>query len=406
MGLTEQESRLVRSLSQQGPRMLEEVRRLVAIPTGGNSRAGLDETRGIFRERLERLGANSQLIPGDAKDPWLNVESHDPHVPPTLVCRSARLRGACRVLLSGHLDTVHDPAGPFRVLEVSADGMRAKGPGCVDMKAGLVIACAALEALEASGMAPAWSFILNSDEETGSYHSFTALHTEAGSGYDVGLVFEPALPGGELVIARPGSGQFMIECRGRAAHVGREFARGVSAVSALGECLVRIARMPDLSRGKIANVGPITGGAATNVVPDLARAWGNVRFPSFALGEELRRELESLRTPGEVLPSVSVHTSFNRPSKPTTPGVEALALAARAAAEDLGQRLPFGTTGGVCDGNILQDAGLPVIDTLGARGGGLHTQDEWIEVASLVERAQLVALLMSRLATAGAPSGT
>jgi glutamate carboxypeptidase len=255
-------------------------------------------------------------------------------------------------------------------------------------------------------MAPAWSFILNSDEETGSYHSFTALHTEAGAGYDAGLVFEPALPGGELVIARPGSGQFMLECRGRSAHVGREFAKGVSAVSALGECLVRIARLPDLARGKIVNVGPISGGSATNVVPELARAWGNVRFPSFAVGEELRRDLEALQTPGTALPSVTVSTSFNRPSKPTTPGVEALALAARSAAEDLGQRLPFGTTGGVCDGNILQDAGLAVIDTLGARGGGLHTREEWIEVASLVERAQLVALLLARMAERGAPSGT
>jgi glutamate carboxypeptidase len=94
---------------------------------------------------------------------------------------------------------------------------------------------------------------------------------------------------------------------------------------------------------------------------------------------------------------VEVRTSFNRPAKPATPETMKLAELARAAAEDLGQTLPFGKTGGVCDGNILQDAGLPTIDTLGVRGGGLHTPQEWIELASLVERCQLLAVLIARL---------
>jgi len=100
------------------------------------------------------------------------------------------------------------------------------------------------------------------------------------------------------------------------------------------------------------------------------------------------------------MPSVEVKTSFNRPAKPATPEVMKLAERARQAAEDLNQKLPFGKTGGVCDGNILQDAGLPTIDTLGVRGGGLHTAQEWIELASLVERCQLLAVLMARLASA------
>ncbi|MEO0715968.1 MAG: M20/M25/M40 family metallo-hydrolase, partial [Planctomycetota bacterium] len=67
-------------------------------------------------------------------------------------------------------------------------------------------------------------------------------------------------------------------------------------------------------------------------------------------------------------------------------------------AEDLGQQLPFAKTGGVCDGNIMQHAGLPTIDTLGVRGGGLHTPDEWIDLTSLVERCQLLAILLARIA--------
>jgi glutamate carboxypeptidase len=133
------------------------------------------------------------------------------------------------------------------------------------------------------------------------------------------------------------------------------------------------------------------------VVPDRARAWGNVRFTNAEVGEDLGRALQAMATPDGDLPRIEVRRSFNRPAKPLTPATEALALRARGVAEDLGQKLPFGRTGGVCDGNNLQAAGLPTIDTLGVRGGGLHTPQEWIELASLVERCQLLAVLIMRL---------
>jgi len=147
----------------------------------------------------------------------------------------------------------------------------------------------------------------------------------------------------------------------------------------------------------VANVGPITGGNAANAVPDHATAFGNVRFPDQAVADELGAKLDALATSGETLPKVSVYRSFNRPAKPEIPPTRALAERAREVAETLGQQLPFARTGGVCDGNIMQDAGLPTIDTLGVRGGGLHTPDEWIDLSSLVERCQLMAVLVMRL---------
>jgi glutamate carboxypeptidase len=80
--------------------------------------------------------------------------------------------------------------------------------------------------------------------------------------------------------------------------------------------------------------------------------------------------------------------------------VERLAAIARGASEDLGRALPFGRTGGVCDGNNLQAAGLPTIDTLGVRGGNLHREDEWVDLDGLVDRAQLAALAALRIAAA------
>jgi glutamate carboxypeptidase len=301
-----------------------------------------------------------------------------------------------RVLLCGHLDTVHDPAGAFRELIVSSDGTRATGPGCADMKGGLVVALGALEILHELGIDLAWTFVLSSDEETGSYASDRALR-DAAAGHDVGLVFEPALPDGSLVVERPGSEQFMIECTGRAAHVGRDFTSGVSAVNELARRVLEVAQIADAARGIVASVGPLQGGHATNVVPDHARAWGNARYPTDREGAEVASKLDAMTTIAGAMPGTRVLRSTNRPAKPMTASVERLALMARGAAESLGQSLPFGRTGGVCDGNNLQAAGLPVIDTLGVRGGGLHRTDEWIELASLPERCALAAVLMLRL---------
>lgn len=406
---SKQDQRLLDNIAARGNALLQDLRRHVELPTGGGNTRALDETRELFTSRLRALGASVEVVPGDPKPDWLYEPGSGPApgagerrgALPTAICRrGAKRNGTIPIVLAGHLDTVHDPAGPFRELTISADGKTATGPGCVDMKGGLVIMVAALEALHEAGIDCDWTVVFNSDEETGSFHSEGALRSEAkraAAAGGVGLVVEPALPDGSLAIERLGSGQLMIEARGRSAHVGRDFTSGVSAVSALAERLVTIAALPDPARGRIINIGPLEGGVAANVVPDRARAWGNMRYPTREIAEELDRALSALEA-SEGLPLVRVERTFNRPAKPLLPATHRLAELARAAAEDLGQNLPFGKTGGVCDGNILQDEGLPTIDTLGVRGGGLHTPQEWIELASLVERCQLLGLLISRLA--------
>ena len=148
----------------------------------------------------------------------------------------------------------------------------------------------------------------------------------------------------------------------------------------------------------IVNVGPLQGGAATNIVADYAACWGNVRFADAQRGEQLAVAIDALATSAEAMPRVVVHRHWNRPAKPETDAVRQLAQAAAATAHDLDQSLPLASTGGVCDGNILQAVGLPTLDTLGVRGGNLHRPDEFVELASLVERCQLLAVLLARIA--------
>lgn len=384
-------------------KILADLAALVAIPTGGGRASGLDECRGILVDRLRAVGGSTssvELVPGDERPDWIDHRerrhtSRPESPPPTAIVRVPGQGG--RVLLCGHLDTVHDPEGPFQRLVVESSGARATGPGAADMKGGILVAVVALEALAHAGVSGPWTFALNSDEETGSYNSDRALRAVAAeAGTVAGLVFEPALPDGSLVVERPGSGQFVIDATGKSAHVGRDFASGRNAIAVLSHAVLEISARADPVAGRIVNVGVIRGGQATNIVPDTARAWGNVRFNSAANEAELAAALDGLSRSGPE-GALAVRRSFARPSKPRTLAVDHLATLARKAAQELGQQLPFGTTGGVCDGNNLQSSGIPVIDTLGVRGGALHTTDEWIEVASLVERAKLTASLLVKL---------
>ncbi len=401
MALAELERRASGLIAARRGAMLDELAAHVAIPTGRGHAPGLDAYRGLLAERLGALGASIDMIPGRTRPAWIDPPgSGSGHgaPPPVLVARRASPRGAARILIAGHIDTVHDPHGPFQKLTTSPDARTVTGPGAVDMKAGIVIALGALAALAEAGADLAWTFLLNSDEETGSFHSEAALRALA-PGHDVGICLEPALPGGGLAIERGGSAQFMIEVFGRAAHAGRDFAKGVSAVVELARVIQALDRLCDGPRGLIVNVGPLAGGSATNIVPDHAACWGNVRFPDAAGAARLSEGILALRGTGrrDGLPRVEVQFALNRPAKPATEATRRLAEQAATAAGDLGLSLPLGRTAGVCDGNILQDAGLPTLDSLGACGGNLHRTDEYVEIESLVDRCRLLAVLLLRL---------
>jgi len=401
-GLSEHESRVCAAIARRGSDLLADLAGHVAIPSGTGHAPGIDEYRGRLVARLERLGATAVHVPGDSRPEWLTLPNArggaSGAAPSTVVAtRTTSTSQRPSILIAGHVDTVHDPFGPFQTLSIAPDAATAVGPGAADMKGGILVAFVALEALADAGVDLPWTFLLNADEETGSFHSAAALMAAA-SAHRIGLALEPALPDGSLVVERMGTGQFHVEVHGRAAHVGRDFEKGVSAVYELATLIGRMRDLIDLPGGAIVNVGPLTGGQVTNAVPDHAACWGNVRFADAVAQGRLDESFGALATSGDLLPRVIVDKAFNRPAKPLTPAVESLALAAREAAGDLGQALPFARTGGVCDGNILQSAGLPTIDTLGVRGGNLHRSDEFVEVRSLVERSQLFAVLFQRLA--------
>jgi glutamate carboxypeptidase len=243
-----------------------------------------------------------------------------------------------------------------------------------------------------------YEVVINSDEEVGSLGS-AALIAEAAHGKRAALTYEPsALPDGTLAGARPGSGNFSITVRGRSAHAGRNPEEGRNAVVAAADLALRLkaATGPGLK----VNPARIDGGSPNNVVPDLAVLRVNLRPETLDDQHRAQSMIEALSAAiaKDHDVGVDVHGHFARPPKPMTPEAEALFNLVKRAGADLGQQISWKSTGGVCDGNNIAACGVPVIDTMGVRGGSIHSMEEFLIVESLAERAALSALTILRLA--------
>jgi glutamate carboxypeptidase len=305
-----------------------------------------------------------------------------------------------RVLLAIHMDTVFAADSTFQAVSSPRDGSL-RGPGVCDAKGGMLVLLFALLALQRSEWAEkiSWEVLLNSDEELGSPGS-TPLFLEAARRSDVGLVFEPALPDGSLVSNRKGSGYFTIVVHGKSAHAGRDSHLGRNAIHALAEFLTAILDNAGRFPGLVLNTGWIHGGGAVNIVPDLAICRVNVRVDSLQQQEAFERELRQRVAGVESADGIRIecHGGFTAPPKPLTPAIDRMLHDFRDCADALGFPLAWRPTGGICDGNRLAAAGLPTVDSLGVRGGNMHTEEEFVELDSLTERARLTALFLMRLA--------
>ncbi|TCK08406.1 hydrolase [Marinobacterium mangrovicola] len=320
------------------------------------------------------------------------------------VGRAIRLRknpqAERQILLCGHLDTVFSPEDPFQNLNW-LNANRLGGPGVTDMKGGLVIMIHALMALERSVYARelGWTVIFNPDEEVGSPCS-DILITEAAHQAQLGLVFEPALPDGSFAGERKGSGNFTLVMRGRAAHAGRDIGSGRNAVRALCDFISALDNLNGQREGVTINPARFHGGGPLNQVPDLAVARFNVRTRKREDEHWIQQQLNLLSAKINERNGLSlhIHGGFTRPPKQLTPAAHELSALLAECGSALDIPVRWTATGGCCDGNNIAAQGIPVIDTLGAEGGGIHSSEEFLIVDSLSRRAQLTALLLFSLA--------
>ena len=300
-----------------------------------------------------------------------------------------------RVLLSGHMDTVFAADHPFQACDW-IDGNRLRGPGTADMKGGIALMLAGVQAFERSEPNLGYDILINSDEETGSLSS-ARLIDELAHGKIAALTYEPSLPGGRMARARPGSGNFSAVVTGRSAHAGRNPEEGRNALLAAADLALRLAGLarPGLS----VNPAAIDGGGPPNMVPWLAVLRFNMRPAAAkdmaAASMAVDELVDTVAARHDV--AIRLHGGFGRPPKSVGDAEERLFRLVAAAAADLGEALSWADTGGVCDGNNISASGVPVIDTMGAAGGAIHSPDEYLLVDSLARRAALTALVLHRL---------
>ncbi|MEW4447476.1 hydrolase [Qipengyuania sp. JC766] len=383
-----------------GDAMLADARAWSAINTGTANLDGLATLATMLADAFATLPGEVELVdpaPVTAVDAD-GREFEKPHGR-HMVLR-VRPDAERRLLFTGHMDTVFPKDHPFQE-QVWLDDDTLNGPGLADMKGGIAVILHALRAFEGSDAAQriGYNVMINADEETGSLSSAPLIERLAQGKY-AALTYEPsALPDGTLAHARGGSGNYSLTVTGKSAHAGRNPQDGRNALVAAATLAVRL---KDLQRDDIpVNPAKIDGGAANNVVPDHAVLRFNIRPKEPAAAERFEGELAALV--GEVKQAqevdIHVHGGVTRPPKPVDRTAQKLFDLVRDCGAMLGQEIGWQSTGGVCDGNNIAATGVPVVDTMGVRGGKIHSPDEFMIVPSLPERAALSALLLHRLAT-------
>ena len=398
MKLTDDERKLIAPIDQAD--MLARTERWSAINSGTGNLGGLARQAAELADAFAALPGEVELrkpAPVTAVDVGGREieQANGQHL--VLRVRPAASR---RFLLTGHMDTVYPVEHPFQKARwLDSDTLNA--PGAADMKGGIATMLAALQAFEASPAAAAagYDVMINSDEETGSLSS-AALIAELAQGKAAALTYEPAaLPDGTLAHARGGSGNYSVVVTGRSAHAGRNPEDGRNAIVAAAALALELKA---IETAELAiNPAKIDGGSVNNVVPDHAVLRFNIRPRDTTDAERFDHAIygvcREIELDHEV--KVTLHGGITRPPKPLTPEAEALFGLVREAGAALGQAIAWQSSGGVCDGNNIAACGVPVVDTMGVRGGAIHSPDEYLIASSLSERAALSAIVLHRLAS-------
>ncbi|MGE0741926.1 MAG: hydrolase [Hyphomonadaceae bacterium] len=385
---------LLERLDVEGAAMADRTEVWSAINSGSHERAGLERMRAPLMDAFAVLPGHVEAV---ALQPSQRVKPEG-EVMDIEHGASIRIRvrpeANVQIALTGHYDTVFPAAHPFQAPWREGDVMH--GPGVADMKGGLSLMLAALQAYEAlpGPKRVGYEVLMSPDEEVGSLASAPLL-AELGRRAHLGLTYEPALADGALVDVRKGSANYSLAFKGRAAHVGRAFSDGRSAVLAAAEAALALNGLNGKREGVTFNVGAIDGGSAVNVVPERAVLRFNVRVPDAESAAWAEAEVGRIAGVEREGVSAHLHGGFTRPPKPLTDQQRTMVSWTRAAGAAIGLDLKFQASGGVCEGNNLAAAGCPNIDTLGPCGGGLHSDQEFVLIPSFAERAKLSLLLLA-----------
>lgn len=348
--------------------MLDDLRSLVEVESPSLDLEALQRSAEAVAAMIEaRLGGRAALVESPA----------GPHV-------HWSGGGDPVVLVLGHHDTVF-PLGTLADRPFAVVGGRAHGPGVFDMLGGLVQAVHGIASLaDRSGV----EILVTADEEVGSHTSRALLEARAVACGAV-LVVEGAAPGGQLKVARKGCGTFRVSIEGRAAHAGLEPEAGVNALIEAAHQVLAVAALARPEVGTTVTPTVAAAGTTDNTVPERAHLLVDVRVETAEETERVESAMASL-TPQLDRATIHVEGGVGRPPMPRSASADLFATA-----QALVPGIEGTAVGGGSDGNFTAALGVPTLDGLGAVGGGAHGADEHLVVGHMVERAHLVAGLIT-----------
>ena len=358
------------------------IRDLVEIESPSDNKEAVNRVAEAAAEKFSRLGGEVRLHRAKDFGSQLQVNFGGKSAKP--------------VLLLGHYDTVY-PMGTLASMPCRVEHNKLTGPGVLDMKSGIGLMVHAIEALQEwhrdGELLRPVTVLLVSDEEVGSDSSRAITEALAKKAAAV-LVLEPSFGRqGAVKTARKGVGEYVVKVRGKASHAGLDFQKGVNAIRELARQIERISGFTDLKKGLTVNVGIVSGGSRTNVVPAEATAQVDVRIVRLKDAAGIDRKMLSLR-PFNRKCKIEIAGGINRPPMERTAGVAALYGRAVAIARELGWKLGEAAVGGGSDGNFTAGLGIPTLDGLGGVGDGAHATHEHILISELPRRAALIAGLI------------
>ncbi|MDE2855966.1 MAG: M20 family metallopeptidase [Chloroflexota bacterium] len=369
--------RILTYLREHSPDMVADLKRFIALESPTTNKAAVDALGKALAAELRGLGGAVEVLP--------KTEVGD-------VLRARWNPGEGGLLIMSHMDTVWD-VGTVAGRPTRIEGDRLYGVGAMDMKGGIVIALWALRALRALERFPRQpiSYLLNSDEETGSKHSSAEIESEA-LAHNAVFVTEPPQDGAYKT-QRKGVSQYTIRARGRAAHSGADHEHGVNAIEEIAHQVIAVEAMTDYAIGTTANVGVISGGTRANVVPAEAMVEVNVRAWTRVNQQAIHEKMMNLRA---VHPEaeIIIEGGVGVPPMERSPEIAALFKRAQTLAAEMGIVLEEGRTGGGSDGNKTAALGVPTLDGMGMVGEGGHAINEYGEISSLPERAAIMAAML------------
>jgi glutamate carboxypeptidase len=378
---TSEAERRLAYFSERRDQLVSTIRELVEIESPSDNKAAVDCLSAAVAQKFAALGGAVKTHPAKSFGNHLQVDF------------AGRSR-ARPVLLLGHYDTVY-PLGTLATMPCRIVDDKLTGPGVLDMKSGIALMLHSIGALKDwRGELPRpVTVLLVSDEEVGSDSSrgiTEALAKEVGAV----LVLEPSYGlEGAVKTARKGVGEYQVKIFGKASHAGLDFQKGVNAIVELARQIEKITGFTDLRKGLTVNVGIVSGGSRTNVVPAEAAAQVDIRIARLQDATGIDKKMHALR-PFNRKCKLQVTGAINRPPMERTAGVAALYAKAVAIAHDLGWELGEAAVGGGSDGNFTAGLGIPTLDGLGAVGDGAHAAHEHVLISALPRRAALIAGLI------------